>query len=152
MTKTNCCYTCERLSEFINKCNVQYANSYRKNDTYGELMLFFYSRVAAFGCLGSVQILHLGLRLLQHEGTKRPDGSTHRIRSVECDKYSDQDCCCVVHGLLPRHQHQRKPQVSNPGMHHGTCVTRVPWCMLVSLTRGGGGTFQVFLMHAHHVM
>ena len=24
-------------------------------------------------------------------------------------------------------------------MHHGTCVTHVPWCMSGSLTRGGGG-------------
>ena len=28
--------------------------------------------------------------------------------------------------------------VSDPGMHHGTCVTHVPWCMLGSLSRGGG--------------
>ena len=28
--------------------------------------------------------------------------------------------------------------VSDPGMHHGTCVTHVPWCMLGALTRGGG--------------
>ena len=28
--------------------------------------------------------------------------------------------------------------VSDPGMHHGTCVTHVPWCMSRSLTRGGG--------------
>ena len=28
------------------------------------------------------------------------------------------------------------PQVSDPGMHHGTCVTRVPWCMPGSLTNG----------------
>ena len=33
---------------------------------------------------------------------------------------------------------QRKPLVSDPGMHHGTCATRVAWCMSVSLTRGGG--------------
>ena len=35
------------------------------------------------------------------------------------------------------------PQVSNPDLHHGTCVTQVPWCMPGSLTRdfevGGGG-------------
>ena len=31
----------------------------------------------------------------------------------------------------------RKPPVSYPGMHHGTCVTHVPWCMSGSLTRGG---------------
>ena len=26
------------------------------------------------------------------------------------------------------------PRVSDPDMHHGTCVTHVPWCMPVSLT------------------
>ena len=31
-----------------------------------------------------------------------------------------------------------KPIVSDPGMHHGMCVTHVPWCMSESLTRGGG--------------
>ena len=35
------------------------------------------------------------------------------------------------HGL------QRKLLVSDPGMHHGTCVTHVPWCMSGSLTPGG---------------
>ena len=39
---------------------------------------------------------------------------------------------------FPRHRFQRKPQVSDPDMHHGTCVTHVPWCMSGSLTRGGG--------------
>ena len=28
------------------------------------------------------------------------------------------------------------PWVSNPDMHHGTCVTHVPWCMSRSLTSG----------------
>ena len=28
------------------------------------------------------------------------------------------------------------PQVSDPDMHHDTCVTHVPWCMLWSLTSG----------------
>ena len=27
-------------------------------------------------------------------------------------------------------------RVSNPDMHHGTCVTHMPWCMLGSLTSG----------------
>ena len=39
---------------------------------------------------------------------------------------------------FPRHRLQRKPLVSNPGTHHGTCVMHVPWCMSGSLTRGGG--------------
>ena len=40
---------------------------------------------------------------------------------------------------FPRHQLQRKPLVSNPGMHHGTCVTHVPWCMSGALACGGRG-------------
>ena len=39
---------------------------------------------------------------------------------------------------FPRQQLQRKPPVNDPGMHHRTCVTHVPWCMSGSLTRGGG--------------
>ena len=34
---------------------------------------------------------------------------------------------------FPRHR-----LVSDPGMHHGTCVTHVPWFMSGSLPRGGG--------------
>ena len=40
---------------------------------------------------------------------------------------------------FPRDRLQRKPIVTDPGMHHGTCVTHVPWCMSGSPTRGGGG-------------
>ena len=39
---------------------------------------------------------------------------------------------------FPRYRLQRKPLVSDPGMHHDTCVTHVPWCMSGTLTRGGG--------------
>ena len=67
------------------------------------------------------------------------------------------DCSCeAAHGPLTRHMKlrvaheprmpatlyrhwlQRKLLVSDSGMHHGTCVTHVPWCMSGSLTRGGG--------------
>ena len=40
---------------------------------------------------------------------------------------------------FPHHRLQRKPLVSDPDMHHGTCVTHVPWCMSVSLNRDSGG-------------
>ena len=39
---------------------------------------------------------------------------------------------------FPHRRVQRKPLVSDHRMHHGTCVTHVPWCMSGSLTRGGG--------------
>ena len=42
-----------------------------------------------------------------------------------------------------RHRLQRKPLVSDPGMHRGTFVTHVPWCMSGSLTRDGGKNVPV---------
>ena len=49
-------------------------------------------------------------------------------------------CACAGNAgnVFPRRRFQRKPVVSDPGMHHGTCVTHVPWCMSGSLTRGRG--------------
>ena len=41
-------------------------------------------------------------------------------------------------GTFFPHRLQRKPLVSDPGMHHDTCVAYVPWCMTGSLIRGGG--------------
>ena len=46
------------------------------------------------------------------------------------------------------------PRFSDPDMHHGTCVTHVPWCMSGSLTssflwsRPRGKTFPAFPAHA----
>ena len=37
-----------------------------------------------------------------------------------------------------RHRLQRTPLVNDPDMHHGTCVTHVPWCLSGSLIRGDG--------------
>ena len=49
-------------------------------------------------------------------------------------------CACAgnVGNVFPRRRFQRKPLVSDPGMHHGTCVTHVPWCMSGSRTCGDG--------------
>ena len=38
---------------------------------------------------------------------------------------------------FPHHWLQWKPLVSNPGMHHGTCVMHVPWWMSGLLPHGG---------------
>ena len=49
------------------------------------------------------------------------------------------------------------PQVSDPDMHHGTCVTHVPWCMPGSLYSSflwnwrRGKTFPAFPAHAQPV-
>ena len=45
-------------------------------------------------------------------------------------------CACAGNAgnVSPRRRFQRKLLVSDPGMHHGTCVTHVTWCMSGSLT------------------
>ena len=49
-------------------------------------------------------------------------------------------CACAGNAgnVFPRRQFQTKPLFSDPGMHHGTCVTHVPWCMSGSRTRDDG--------------
>ena len=53
------------------------------------------------------------------------------------------DCACAGNAgeRFPRHRLKKKPLVSHPGMHYGTCVTHVPWCMSEPLTRSGGENF-----------
>ena len=46
----------------------------------------------------------------------------------------------------------KKPFVSDPGMHYGTCDKHVPWCVSGSLTGGGGETFPAFPAHAQPVI
>ena len=52
-------------------------------------------------------------------------------------------CACAgnAENVFPQRRLQRKLLVSDPGMHHGTYVTHVTWCMSGSLTRGGGENF-----------
>ena len=47
-------------------------------------------------------------------------------------------CACAGNAgnIFLRRPFQRKPLISDPGMHYGTCVTHVPWCMSGSLTCG----------------
>ena len=50
-------------------------------------------------------------------------------------------CACAGNAgnVFPRRRFQRKLLVSDHGMHHGTCVKHVPWCMSGSLTCGDEG-------------
>ena len=45
-----------------------------------------------------------------------------------------QNCGCACAGNAGNVS--PSPQVSDPDMHHGTCVTHVPWCMPGSLNSG----------------
>ena len=63
---------------------------------------------------------------------------SHQWVSYQIRKIADCACAGNAGNVFPRRRFQRKPLVSDPGMHHGTCVTHVPWCMSRSLTCGDG--------------
>ena len=58
--------------------------------------------------------------------------------SYQIRKIAGCTCAGNAGNVFPRRRFQRKLLVSDPGMHHGTCVTHVPWCMSGSLTCGDG--------------
>ena len=70
-------------------------------------------------------------------------GNSHKFCQTAMGLFTKYVWLLVAHApeyreRFPRHQLQRKPLVSDPGMQHGTCVTHVPWCMSGSLIHGGG--------------
>ena len=81
------------------------------------------------------QNMYLGIQLIINQHWYW-DGDTpwtsYQIRNI---------AGCICQECLERflgHRLQRKLFVSGPGMHRGTNVTHVPWCLSGSLTRVGG--------------
>ena len=62
-----------------------------------------------------------------------PQWASYQIRKIA-------GCACAGNAgnVFPRSRFQRKPLISDPGMHHGTCDTHVTWCMSGSLICGYG--------------
>ena len=85
-------------------------------------------------------ILKSGLILGFHQANVRrrykvtPSLNGPLVSYVKCRLRMRREC----RERFPRYRLQMKSLVSDPGMHHGTCVTHVPWCMSGSLTRDGG--------------
>ena len=75
---------------------------------------------------------------LERRSKSLPPWASYQIRKIA-------DCACAGNAgtVFPTRQLQRKTLVSGPSMHHGTCVTHVPWCMSGSLTCGGGENVPV---------
>ena len=62
------------------------------------------------------------------------------LKWASCQIRKIAGCACAGNAgnVFPHRRFRRKPLVSDPGMHHGTCLTHVPWCMSESLIRDGG--------------
>ena len=56
--------------------------------------------------------------------------------SYQIRKIVGSACVGNAGNVFPAADFRRIPP--DPGMHHGTCVMHVPWCMSGSLTLGGG--------------
>ena len=82
---------------------------------------------------GTHPIVFPEMRCWRHHASASTLWASYQIRKIA-------GCACAGNAgnVFPHRRLQRKPLVSDPGMHHGTCVTHVPWCMSWSLTRGGG--------------
>ena len=63
----------------------------------------------------------------------RPQWASCQIRKI-----AGYACARNAGNVFPVTDFKGKQLVCDPGMHSGTCVTHVPWCMSGSLTRGGG--------------
>ena len=63
--------------------------------------------------------------MVAHTGEQLSSWASYLIRKIA-------GCACAGNAgnVFPA------PRVGDPEIHHGTCVTHVPWCMPVSLTSG----------------
>ena len=66
------------------------------------------------------------------------DGLPHVWASYQILKIAGCACAGNAGNVFPHRRFQKKRLVNDPDMHHGTCVTHVPWCMSGSLTCGDG--------------
>ena len=85
--------------------------------------------------------------LIKHKQVSLPHGSNKSLSwnvtlrtwaSYQIRKTVGCACTGNAGNIFPRHRLQKKLLVSDPGMHHGTCVTHVPCCMPGSPTSDGG--------------
>ena len=76
-------------------------------------------------------------QLTYHQGSSR-SCQLMAWASYQICKIAGCACAGNAGNVFPRRRFQSKPLVSDPGMHHVTCVTHVPWCMPGSLTCGDG--------------
>ena len=79
------------------------------------------------------RILWLLMPLLPGLSDPQQPWASYQIRKIA-------GCACAGNAgnVFPCRRFQGNPLISDPGMHHGTCVTHVPWCMSGSLTCGNG--------------
>ena len=144
----NICRYCQTKSHCLWKhyfvCVVKYVKHLYKGETFNvhtcitfthkhfykyiDALRTYQQNIRSLGLFWSAALRYTRTFRSGYERTCYPWAS-YQIRKIA-------GCACAGNAgnVFPRRRFQRKPIVSDPGMHHGTCVTHVPWCMSGSLT------------------
>ena len=126
-------------TDFINTKYKRYRPRFRRypsgplTSIYGSIATWLLLYMNYDSCNRSLQFFGFYRYVLPHNLRVFPMGPLPDTKN--CGLRMRREC----RERFPRHRFQRKLLVSDPDMHHGTCVTHVPWCMSGSLNRGGGG-------------
>ena len=136
--------SCHRILNSVNMSQgvgFSYASKFRKmariDTTYDPMNICDRGRQASLRkSLGKTDRIFVYILFLMADALECVNAwawASYQIRKIA-------GCACAGNAgnVFPRRRFQRKPLVSDPDMHHGTCVTHVPWCMSGSLTCGDG--------------
>ena len=102
--------------------------------------MYMRSRLYGWSYIGHMSYLASKLwEVIKPWITEKQPAITHAPwASYQIRKIAGCACAGNAGNVFPRRRFQREPLVSDSSMHHGTCVTHVPWCMSGSLTCGDG--------------
>ena len=106
--------------------------------TFWAVIAKFCKAYEAFDTFHIYRIIYIIYMLFKNHHIKRWMFEANPWASYQIRKIAGCACAGNAGNVFPRRRFQRKLLVSDPGMHHGTCVTHVPWCMSGSLTCGDG--------------
>ena len=78
--------------------------------------------------------------LATRDFTRSCSKTSYRLVNWGPDTLQVAGCTCAGNtgNIFHTTDFKGKPLASDPGMHHGKCVTHLPWCMSGSLTHGCG--------------
>ena len=107
-------------------------------------MLHFYDDVLTIIFLGHGNTTGMNSTIMKMTTTPPPPHKIMlRMRFYE-SKFPPVSLCLMLSILCSIRWPYNAMVYCDPGMHHGTCVTQVPWCMSGSLISGDGKTFPAF--------
>ena len=155
MTDYRCMFSASDRHCKLNQLRWQNMSDHLINETsYWLKKLLMYLTWAIYNVCGLNVDVHISFFLtLSHDRDRsiplaQPEACPQRSERPVCARSPHRNrngypgCSCKIRKSRDTHApgmpgtFSSSPRVGDPGMHHGTCVTHVPWCMPGSLTSG----------------